>query len=83
MTSALKEKIAGLMPYRSVRLQWKLVEIKKLNEIYELVFETPQGRRLLLVKKIALSLPSALPMLPKRLTSSFKRRTKCGPLNPI
>ncbi len=57
VTRALKEKIAGLMPYRSVRLQWKLVEIKKINEIYELVFETPQGRRLLLVKKIALTLP--------------------------
>ena len=57
VTSALKEKIAGLMPYRSLRLRWKLVEIKKLNETYELVFETPQGRRLLLVKKIALTVP--------------------------
>ncbi len=57
LTNQLVERISGLMPYRSLRLQWKLVSIQKVNAYYELVFETPRGRRTFVSRRVALALP--------------------------
>jgi len=54
---AIKERVSGLMPYRSVRLKWKLREIRKISKGYDLHFESPAGRRVLRAQKIALTLP--------------------------
>ncbi|MBC7466356.1 MAG: FAD-dependent oxidoreductase [Bdellovibrio sp.] len=57
VSQALQNRIAGLMPYRSLRLRWKLVSIRVKDNKYETVFETPNGRRTMHCRKIALTLP--------------------------
>jgi predicted NAD/FAD-dependent oxidoreductase len=57
LTDKLAERISGLMPYRSLRLQWQLVSIQKINNLFELIFETPRGRRTLVAKRVALAIP--------------------------
>ena len=53
----LTDRISGLMPYRNIRLQWKLVEIQKINRFYEMTFETPRGRRSYLARRVVLAIP--------------------------
>jgi len=53
----LADRISGLMPYRNIRLQWKLVEIQKINRFYEITFETPRGRRSYLARQVILAIP--------------------------
>lgn len=57
LTQALQARIAGLMPYRTLRLKWKLIAIHKSKSKYEAVFETPNGRRTITCRKVALTLP--------------------------
>lgn len=57
LTTALQSRIAGLMPYRSLRLKWKFVSLRKTNDKFDAVFETPNGRRTLVCRKMALTLP--------------------------
>lgn len=53
----LVERVSGLMPYRNLRLRWKLFSIRKASSGFELVFETPRGRRTFLSKRVALAIP--------------------------
>lgn len=53
----LIEQIIGLIPYRSFRLRWKLVEISKVSAGYRLVFENPSGQKEFVCKKVALAIP--------------------------
>lgn len=57
VSQALQGRIAGLMPYRSLRLRWKLASIRVKEGKYEAVFETPNGRRTIHCRKVALTLP--------------------------
>ncbi|MFZ3230334.1 MAG: NAD(P)-binding protein [Pseudobdellovibrio sp.] len=57
MTQFLLKRIAGLMPYRSLRLKWKMVGIYKYKDYYEVLFESPNGRRTITAKKVALAIP--------------------------
>ncbi len=57
LIQALKERIAGLMPYRSLRLRWKMIQIKKIDDKYEMYFETPAGYRTVTAKNVALTIP--------------------------
>ncbi len=57
IVTALKNRISGLMPYRNVRVSWRLIEIYKYSEGFEMVFATPGGRRTVRAKKVALTLP--------------------------
>lgn len=57
LIQAMQNRISGLMPYRSLRLKWKLVGIHKSKSIYEAIFETPNGRRTIECRKVALTLP--------------------------
>lgn len=53
----LVERVLGLMPYRNMRLRWQLQSIRKSSGGFEVVFETPRGRRTFLSKRIALAIP--------------------------
>ncbi len=57
LIDALKNRIGGLMPYRSIRLKWKMIEIKKYSESFEIAFDTPEGLRTVRARKVALTLP--------------------------
>ena len=57
LTDALYQQIAGLIVYKSVRLRWKLISVQKINNLYETVFEGPQGRRTYVTKKLVLAIP--------------------------
>lgn len=57
LTQAMLQRILGLMPYRTLRMRWKLTALYKFNGRYEAVFETPNGRRVVFAKKIALTIP--------------------------
>lgn len=57
LSDVLVERIMGLLPYRNFRVRWKLVEIRKHNAGFELVFENPTGQKRFKCKKIALALP--------------------------
>ena len=57
VTQELQHRIGGLVPYRSLRLRWKLLEIRKIGGNYDLTFSTPGGVRSILAKKLALSVP--------------------------
>lgn len=54
---SLSEHISGLITYRSVRLRWKLVSVKKMNSMYEVAFMGPAGRRTYVAKKLVLAIP--------------------------
>lgn len=55
--NTLLNRVTGLMPYHFFRLRWQLVSIKKLNNKFEVIFKTPEGRRIFSVSKIILALP--------------------------
>ncbi len=57
LVTALKSRVSGLMPYRNVRMNWQLQEIRKKEDNYEMVFTTPAGRRTVHAKRVALTLP--------------------------
>jgi hypothetical protein len=57
MTQQLVERVAGLMPYRHIRLQWKLIAIKKVNHVYELLFDSPRGKTTFVAKNLVLAIP--------------------------
>jgi hypothetical protein len=57
ITEALSERILGLIPYRNLRLRWKLIEISKLSTGFEMVFENPSGQKKFVAKKLALTIP--------------------------
>ncbi|MEK6628712.1 MAG: FAD/NAD(P)-binding protein [Bdellovibrionota bacterium] len=57
MTDVLFERTVGLIPYRSFRLRWKLIEIQKKGTRYNLVFQHPTGQQQYNCKKIALAIP--------------------------
>ena len=57
LVTALKSRVSGLMPYRNVRMNWKLQEIHKIENGFELAFVTPSGRRTINAKRVALTLP--------------------------
>ncbi len=57
VVTALKNRVSGLMPYRNIRMNWKLQEIRKANDGFEMVFATPTGRRTVFAKRVALTLP--------------------------
>jgi hypothetical protein len=53
----LSDKIIGLLPYRNFRLRWELIEIQKLTNEYELIFQNEQGQKKVKCKKLILTLP--------------------------
>ena len=57
LIQSLVQRISGLMPYRHLRLQTQLIAIKKNNQKYECVFETPRGTRTYSAKKVVLAIP--------------------------
>ena len=57
LVSGLKARVTGLMPYRNARLRWKLIEIAKVSDGFDLLFDTPDGRKTMRAKKVALTLP--------------------------
>lgn len=57
IVTALKNRVSGLMPYRNIRMNWKLQEIRKANDGFEMVFAAPTGRRTVFAKRVALTLP--------------------------
>lgn len=57
VTRQLVERVGGLMPYRNLRLEWRLISIQKINSNFELLFETPKGRRTFVAKRIVLAIP--------------------------
>lgn len=57
VTDKMVERIIGLIPYRSFRLRWKLVEINKRSSGYELTFENPSGQKQFTCKRVALAIP--------------------------
>lgn len=57
LVSRLVERVSGLMPYRNLRLQWQLISIRKSSGSFELLFETPKGRRTFVSRRVALALP--------------------------
>lgn len=57
VTQGLQHRIGGLIPYRSLRLQWKLLGIRKVGGNYDLTFNTPGGVRSILAKKLVLTIP--------------------------
>lgn len=57
LVTALVDRTSGLMPYRNLRLQWRLTSIKKINNTFELLFATPRGRRTFVSQRVVLALP--------------------------
>ena len=57
VVDGLKERVLGLLPYRHFRMRWKLIEIQKLTEGYELTFQKPEGQKKVRCKKLLLTLP--------------------------
>lgn len=57
ITRALQSRVAGLMPYRNLRVKWRLIEIRKINGNFNMIFETPTGWRTIIAKKVALTVP--------------------------
>ena len=57
LIDTLKNRVGGLMPYRNVRLKWRMIEIRKYSRGYEIVFSTPEGFRTIRANKVALTLP--------------------------
>lgn len=53
----LVQRVSGLIPYRNMRLQWRLISVRKVNSAFELVFETPKGRRTYVSKRVVLAIP--------------------------
>jgi len=53
----LVERVSGLMPYRNLRLRWKLFSIRKASSGFELAFDTPKGRRTFLSKRVVIAIP--------------------------
>ena len=53
----LVEQISGLIVYRSIRLRWKVISVQRIKQFHEVVFETPRGRRTVIVRKLALAIP--------------------------
>lgn len=53
----LVERVSGLMPYRNLRLQWQLVSIRKYSSGFELLFETPKGRRTFVSRRVVMAIP--------------------------
>ncbi len=53
----LVERVSGLMAYRNLRLRWKLFSIRKSSGGFELVFDTPNGRRTFLSKRVVMAIP--------------------------
>lgn len=57
LSDVLLERTIGLIPYRSFRLRWKLIEIQKYGTGFDLVFQNPTGQKHFNCKKIALAIP--------------------------
>lgn len=57
LVDALKNRVGGLMPYRNIRLKWKMIEIRKYGGGFEIVFDSPAGFRTIRASKVALTLP--------------------------
>lgn len=57
LVNQLVERVAGLMPYRNLRLRWQLLSIRKTRNAFEMLFETPRGRRTFLSKRVAIAIP--------------------------
>ncbi len=57
LTKALSARVMGLVPYRNVRLRWRLAKIIKVKGNFEMTFDTPAGFRTLIAKKVALTIP--------------------------
>lgn len=57
LVTALKSRVGGLMPYRNVRMNWKLQEIRKTEDGFEMAFDSPEGGRTVYAKRVALTLP--------------------------
>ncbi len=53
----MRDNILGLLPYRSFRLRWKLIEVAKFESEYELTFERPDGQKKVRCKNVVISLP--------------------------
>ena len=57
LIDALKNRTGGLIPYRNIRLKWKMIEIRKYSAGFEMIFDTPEGSRTVRARKVALTLP--------------------------
>ncbi len=57
IVSHLVDRISGLMPYRNLRLKWRLVSIRKVNGSYNLLFDTPKGKRTFVSKRVVIAIP--------------------------
>lgn len=57
LSDKLLDRVIGLIPYRNLRLRWKLVEINKTSSGFELIFENPSGQKRYIAKHVALALP--------------------------
>ncbi len=57
LVNHLVTRISGLMAYRNLRLKWKLLGLRKNQNSFELIFDTPKGRRTFLSSRVALAIP--------------------------
>lgn len=57
LTDTLFENSVGLFPYRSYRLRFKLIQIERLSNGFELIFQTPTLQKRYVCKKLVLAIP--------------------------
>ncbi|AGH95166.1 NAD(P)-binding protein [Pseudobdellovibrio exovorus] len=57
VTDGLVDRIIGLIPYRSLRLRWRLIEIEKVSAGFQLIFEHPTGQKRFVCKRVVLAIP--------------------------
>lgn len=53
----LGQRVAGLIPARSIRIKNQLIGISKIGSYYELDIQTPQGRKTYVSQRVALAIP--------------------------
>lgn len=53
----MKDRIMGLLPYRNFRLRWRLIEIAKIENEYEMTFERPEGQKKIRCRRVVLAIP--------------------------
>ncbi|AZZ37228.1 hypothetical protein CIK05_10660 [Bdellovibrio sp. qaytius] len=57
LVNELSDIVQGLIPEKQIRLQHKLVSVRKLGSRYQLTFETGSRERIFFARKVILALP--------------------------
>ncbi|MES2801006.1 MAG: FAD-dependent oxidoreductase [Bdellovibrionota bacterium] len=57
LVDELSEIVQGLIPEKQIRLQHRLVSLRKLGSRYQLTFQTGQRERMFFARKVILALP--------------------------